>query len=425
MAEPGLKLETIQRALNFATRIEDALAGVYACKVWGQGPRTEADWQMVEDWAKDSSPNYKAAALCAYGPTWAPKELVLEGLRSDYRPFRFAALYAGQGKKFRKELVEKLALEHWFNLAILGDLPEKMSISVATIGKWIGYVDPVKKYLAVRACQNKDVPLEWLFDALGSDYADVSIDENKVAMEVLRAKNVPVEILKQYWDERGLLQIVGICAGRNDAVDIIRDAIDSWDDGMEEGSWWVRKIGRFVVAKACQGVDFSLSEIDKWRNSESIVKREAAMYASIGRFDVPNEWVAKALDDESAHVRGVARLAREGRNFPPIRDFEPSRLVYKACLNDVIVTASIPKDAEIRGSWDTFGKRLRTNKAVIVDVEGDFYGEKVGISGHDKETLYRVGDELFMPNFDLSEKEPSTGFHFFTSRFGALKYKVY
>ena len=99
-----------------------------------------------------------------------------------------------------------------------------------------------------------------------------------------------------------------------------------------------------------------------------------------------------------------------GIQLPLVRTIEPPEKVYKKCLNGVIVVAEIPKDAQIRGSKD--GK-CRADKAKIIGIIGDFYGEKVGISTYDKKTQYWVGDVIEVENFDYSDKECSTGFHFF------------
>ncbi len=88
-------------------------------------------------------------------------------------------------------------------------------------------------------------------------------------------------------------------------------------------------------------------------------------------------------------------------------------------MGNVIVCASIPNDAQVRGA---FGKKCRTNKAIITDVIGDFGGESVGISMWDNTTTYFAGDEVFIEDFDLSDEECSTGFHFFCTRQEAENY---
>ena len=96
--------------------------------------------------------------------------------------------------------------------------------------------------------------------------------------------------------------------------------------------------------------------------------------------------------------------------IPVIRTFEPPKLVYKKCVGGIIVVASIPQDAQVRGS---VGHKCRASKAVIKEIIGDLYGEQVGISRYDLKTLYYVGDHVEIGNFDISDEECSTGFHFF------------
>lgn len=99
-----------------------------------------------------------------------------------------------------------------------------------------------------------------------------------------------------------------------------------------------------------------------------------------------------------------------GFPVPAIRTIEPPDLVYKKCIGGVIVVASIPKDAQVRGD---FGRKCRASKAIIKEIIGDICGEKVGISIHDMKTMYYVGDEVEVDDFDFSNEECSNGYHFF------------
>ena len=329
-------------------------------------------------------------------------DLIREGLKSHSDILLSAGLYAAQGKSFDKELIlGALRAKIGLGLNDLGDLPEKMQISISDIYDWLNSSGwGGKANLAVKACVNKDVPLEWLFEAAENNFA-----VRDAVVDVLKKKKPSARMLKQYWSKYvsqrrrdRFLYILGICAGRDDVKSIICEGVESWIGNAPE---------------ACRGVNFSLPEIDEWRKSASSAKRAAAMYASIGRQDVPDEWIVESLDDAINSVEYAARLAREGRNFPPIRDFEPPEEVYKYCLDGVEVIASIPADAEIRGE---LSGKARANKALIVGIEGDFYGEKVGVSMFDKQTLYRVGDEVFIPDFDPGDNEWSTGFYFLSLR---------
>jgi hypothetical protein len=104
---------------------------------------------------------------------------------------------------------------------------------------------------------------------------------------------------------------------------------------------------------------------------------------------------------------------------PVIRTVEPPKTVYKKCLCGVIVCATIPADAQVRGS---IGAKCRASKATITDVIGEVGGVKVGISKYDMKTLYFTGDEVDVHDFDFSNEECSRGFHFFCTRREAENY---
>lgn len=119
----------------------------------------------------------------------------------------------------------------------------------------------------------------------------------------------------------------------------------------------------------------SIEVIERWLKDEDCDVRAAAMNACQGR-EVPLEVIEQGLKDESWRVRAAAMNACKANNIPipVIRTIEPPKLVYKKCVGGIIVVASIP---------------------------------------YDLRTLYYAGDEVEIDNFDLSNEECSTGFHFF------------
>ena len=150
--------------------------------------------------------------------------------------------------------------------------------------------------------------------------------------------------------------------------------------------------------------------------------RNAAMNACQGRSDIPVETIEKWLRDSDWRVRNAAmKLAEERgmKNIPPYRAVNPPDKVYKKCEGGVIVVAHIPDDAEVRG---TENGKCRANKAEILEVIGDFCGEPVGISKHDGTVWYYAGDFVEVEDFDYSNAECSTGFHFFCNRAAAEAY---
>ena len=192
------------------------------------------------------------------------------------------------------------------------------------------------------------------------------------------------------------------------------EVIERW---LTDSDWYVRA----AAMNACNGrSDIPVEVIELGLTDSDYDVRTAAMNACNGRSDIPLEVIERWLKDSNWRVREAAINACNGRrDIPVIRTIKPPKTVYKKCLGDVIVCAEIPNNAQIRGSY---GSKCRTNKAVITDIIGDFYGEKVGISSFDKKTTYYVGDEIEIEDFDYSCKECSTGFHFFCTLKEAKEY---
>ena len=194
--------------------------------------------------------------------------------------------------------------------------------------------------------------------------------------------------------------------------------LDVIERGLKDGDCDVRA----AAMNACQGKDVPLDVIERGLKDGDWRVRAAAMNACQGK-NVPLDVIERWLKDWDCDVRTAAMNAcrRNGIEIPIIRTFEPPELVYKKCVADVIIAASIPKDAQVRGKP---GMKCRTNKATIVEVIGDFCGVNVGISIYDKTTAYYAGDEIDVENFDYSNEECSAGFHFFCTREEAERYGI-
>lgn len=139
-------------------------------------------------------------------------------------------------------------------------------------------------------------------------------------------------------------------------------------------------------------------------------KKEISL-ETIERWLHAGDWRVRAATMNACQANGLP--------VPIIRTIEPPKLVYKKCIDGIIVVASIPDGAQVRGS---IGNKCRANKAIIKEVIGDLCGEKVGISKCDLKTLYFEGDEVEVEDFDFSDEECSTGFHFFCTREEAERY---
>ena len=196
---------------------------------------------------------------------------------------------------------------------------------------------------------------------------------------------------------------------------ITLEIIERW---LKDDDWHVRT----AAMNACVGKDVPLEIIETGLKDDDCDVRTAAMNACVGK-DVPLEIIEAGLMDDDCDVRIAAMKAckESGIAIPIIRTFEPPAVVYKKCIGDVIVCATIPADAQVRGA---VGRKCRSNKAVITKIIGDLNGEKVGISIRDKATAYYEGDEIVVEDFDMSNEEYSTGFHFFCSREEAEDFSI-
>jgi len=157
--------------------------------------------------------------------------------------------------------------------------------------------------------------------------------------------------------------------------------------------------------------ELSIETIERGLKDQDWRVRAAAMTACQGK-DVPLETIERWLKDQDCDVRAAAMTACQanGIKLPVIRTIDPPKTVYKKCVGGVIVCAEIPEDAQVRGS---VGRKCRASKAYITDIIGEIAGEKVGISKYDMRTTYFAGDEVIVENFDFSDEECSTGYHFF------------
>jgi len=89
---------------------------------------------------------------------------------------------------------------------------------------------------------------------------------------------------------------------------------------------------------------------------------------------------------------------------------------WKKCAQGVIVKLRIPEAAK---RSHAFGRKCRAEYADVIEV----IGGDVGISKHDANTEYRVGQRVIPDRFDDNwQKECSSGIHFFITRLEAENY---
>ena len=89
---------------------------------------------------------------------------------------------------------------------------------------------------------------------------------------------------------------------------------------------------------------------------------------------------------------------------------------WKKCMQGVIVKLRIPEAAK---RSHAFGRKCRAEYADVIEV----IGGDVGISKHDANTEYRVGQRVIPDRFDENwQEECSSGIHFFITRLEAENY---
>lgn len=247
--------------------------------------------------------------------------------------------------------------------------------------------------------ERKLLPLDVIKECL----KDSDSDAQCVGMKACKGRDIPIETIKEwleddYWVFR--CAAMEACKGRDVPLEVIMLGLED-DDQMV----------RCTAMEACVGQDVPLKVIKACLEDDDRMVRCAAMEACKGR-DVPIELIKAGMEDDYWMVRDAAIMVCKSNGIPiPVtRSIEPPSLVYKRCLKGVIIAAEIPKDANVRGE---IGGKCRSDKAIIKEVIGDFFGEKVGVSIRDNKILYYAGDIIEIEDFDYSDAECSTGFHFF------------
>lgn len=234
---------------------------------------------------------------------------------------------------------------------------------------------------AMNLCNGQEVPFGTIWKGLSDDFYEVRC----AALKSCEGRKVPAEIVNcglrdGDWRVRAVAASLLMCCDASPYT--IELALRDPDNEVRQSA-----------IKACKGIDISLDSIERWLHSEN--------------------------DNLRFSVLEVCKINK--RSIPVIRTVEPPYRVYEKCLDNVIVVAFIPKDAQVRGRFDM---QCRSNKAVIVDVIGEIAGINIGISRHDMETIYRSGDIVEFEDFDLKNTERSNGFHFFCTYEQAKRYWV-
>lgn len=295
--------------------------------------------------------------------------------------------------------------------------------------------DPSKRQAAMLACFCNDMPLEWVLEGL--DDCDFAV--KSAAMRALGCRSdVPVEQIKkmlcsEMWYEKHAgvnacickdlpLKIVRIWAGfdaSNALPEVFYDAaaaacIDNPNvhyKTVERIMHEARTVrAKRLAARAFRGRDVPVARIVYLLHSAGESAQMAGLYAYSADMPIPYVEIGEKLISKNANVRKLAATVCDKSVQRTVRVVEPAGQVYKKCAGGVIVIATIPADAQIRGNSS---QGYRANKATIVDVIGTFCGEPVGVSLYDHAITYRIGDEVEISDYDFCYESMSTGFHFF------------
>ncbi|MBW7970988.1 pentapeptide repeat-containing protein [Bradyrhizobium sp. BR 10289] len=110
-------------------------------------------------------------------------------------------------------------------------------------------------------------------------------------------------------------------------------------------------------------------------------------------------------------AKNADRVIAQTRILP-----EGSLIGWKKCRDNVIVKLRIPEEAK---RSHAFGRKCRAEYADVLEV----IGAEVGISTHDGETEYRVGQRVVPDSFSEDwATECAPGIHFFITRSEAENY---
>lgn len=249
------------------------------------------------------------------------------------------------------------------------------------------------RYNAIKACIGREVPLKIIKQGLDDVCDEVRVE----AMKVCKNRDVPLGFIKQ---------------GLEDSYSIVR----------------------IIALMGCKGKDIPPEWIEPLLHDENFYVSYAAWHLCQGRSNLFGMAKHKPLGPEKgglyADIAIISRdiaMASHSIHLEPYckRTFEPPVRVYQKCEHGVIVVAEIPKDALVRGQLN---QKCRASKAKIVDIIGDYYGEKIGISYLDESYgscyfYYFVGDEIEIDDFNPSYEEwCHSGFNFFCTLGRAKNY---
>lgn len=402
MKSNKLKFETVQVAL-LSTDRHTAMAGVVAAR-----RNANITKDILEKWSNSENVMEQAAVLYSDKKTSVPDNFleILLGI-SSFSGGDFASMIFGEVCRRRNALFNTFPPEEYedfYRARIIFDYVTSNPISSSMIRKWFRSDKWYYTLAGLYGCLllpdyiDFDDLFELFLESVDSDTLDA-------ILQVCAEKNLSNIHWQKLYDKSGsttkrimVMKYAGLCKCN---LIFFPENLATHEE---------RAALRYI---ACQDSFFDYY----WKSGEPEM-REAMLYYLIGKTTVPQTVVRSGLSSKDPWVRNAALELGASCDLVSIRDIEPPAIVYKKCCNDVILSASIPSFAHVRG----YGDQGRASSAIITEIRGGFCGEKVGISMFDHKTTYRVGDKVEIPDFDYSSEECTTGFHFFTDYEKARKF---
>lgn len=302
----------------------------------------------------------------------------------------------------------------------------KDGISNNTIKRWFEYAfnhrhsqyGKAMMWAATYASIGREIPYRYYEKAFRA-LCDEKLDE--AITKVLRWRRPSVKSYNRFKETYNAKIVTEVYAGR-------KDALPYFEPLTQYEAPHMVSTGR-LVAKSYRGMDISVQHIQELSAEFCETSKFAAMYASIGRRDVPIQTIESVLNycrnGNHRDLQKVGMIAY--MNHPqaqPMREYKAgkvgywpgnlSKCTYIKCLNDVIAKVDIPETAHIC-TTATPGEKSNffyTNEIKVTDIIGDFFGEKVGITDKECTRILRKGEHRYLdaPVFDPFEEQGDPGF---------------
>jgi hypothetical protein len=163
--------------------------------------------------------------------------------------------------------------------------------------------------------------------------------------------------------------------------------------------------------------------------TNAIVK--AYGHATIEAFDNSYVSVNNYAVKVRAHDHAIIRSVHDNENIVCEEPFfghihsqkaiaNTDLIVYKSLLDGTLATLRIPKGTRLQSQ---FGHKCRAERAFVVSIETNEGSPcDSGMSRHNCEFIYKVGEEVIPDNYDTSLEECSNGIHFFLRKEDAKEY---